>query len=205
MNLLSLHYLPCVQWFSKMVQGEAVIEQHEHYVKGSYRNRCHIVGANGVLPLSIPLAKGKNQHKPIREVKISYMDNWQKLHWQSIQSAYGNAPFFEFYADDIRPFFEKKMPFLFDFNLQLLHCLIEAWDLDTSLVSFSDSYTKSPNGKDFRTSISPKPHRQLPDEDFVARPYAQVFTEKHGFLANVSVLDLLFCTGPEGLRFLVSS
>ena len=87
MNLLSIHYLPNVQWFSKLVVGNAVIEQHENYVKGSYRNRCHIVAANGVLPISIPLQKGKHQQTPIREVRISYIDLWQKMHWQSIQSA----------------------------------------------------------------------------------------------------------------------
>lgn len=204
MNLLSLHYLPCVQWFSKLVTGDTLIEQYENYGKGSYRNRCHIVGANGILVLSIPLEKGKNQRMPIRDVRISYADNWQKLHWQSIQSAYGNAPFFEFYVDDIRSHYEQKTPFLFDFNWKLLNSLVEILGLDTSLIQCTSTFEKTPSGGlDFRNGISPKPKQQVLDKAFTPRTYPQVFSEKHGFLANVSVLDLLFCAGPESLRYLM--
>lgn len=202
--LLSIHYLPCVQWFSKLITGNVVIEQWENYSKGSYRNRCHIIGANGVLALSIPLEKGKNQQTPIRNVQISYRDNWQKVHWQSIQSAYGNAPFFEFYADDLKVHFEEQKEFLFDFNLGLIQTILELMGMDNSCISFSDEFIKNPPN-DFRNGISPKINKQIEDPHFEAVPYAQVFLEKHGFLENVSVLDLLFCAGPEGIGILEGS
>ena len=107
--VLALHYLPCIQYFSKFILFQEVhIEQHEHYQKGSYRNRCHIAGVNGILRLSVPLKSGKNQKMPVRKVRISYDEPWQAHHWTSIRSAYGNAPYFEHYADQIAPFFQQK-------------------------------------------------------------------------------------------------
>ena len=120
--LIELHYFPSIQFFSKFFLHPALIlEQHENYVKRSYRNRAHIATANGPLRLSIPLEKGKNQRKPIREVRISYEENWQSKQWTAICSAYGNAPFFEYYVDDIQPLFKEKTTFLFEHNLSLIH------------------------------------------------------------------------------------
>jgi len=178
-----------------------MIEQCENYSKGSYRNRCHIIGANGVMPLSIPLLKGKNSQMPIREVQISYTNNWQKQHWQSIRSAYGNAPFFEFYADELQPLFEEKTELLFDFNLNLVKTIARLVGLDDHLI-FTSSYEASGDFQDFRKGISPKEKHQVPDSGFQAKPYGQVFLEKHDFIPNMSILDLLFCTGPEAVYFL---
>lgn len=202
-SLVSIQYLPCVQWFSKLITGNAVIEQCENYLKGGYRNRCHIIGANGVLTLSVPLLKGKNQQTSIRKVGISYSYNWQKMHWQSIRSAYGKAPFFEFYADELKLHYEKKTTSLFDFNLGLIQTILELMGLDNSCISFSDTFEKHPDVLlDFRNGISPNKNKQIHDEHFEAMEYAQVFTEKHGFIGNASVLDLLFCTGPEAVMIL---
>lgn len=196
-----------MQWFSKLITENAVIEQHENYSKGSYRNRCHIIGANGILPLSIPLEKGKNSQTPIKKVRISYRDNWQKLHWQSIQSAYGNAPFFEFYEGEIKPFFsDERTEFLFDFNLNLIRTLLQLMHLDESCISFSETFEKTPeNLIDFRNGISPKEQKRIPDPHFEPMEYAQVFLEKFGFIDNVSILDLLFCCGPEASYILEES
>lgn len=203
--LLSLHYLPCIQWFSKFFSDQVLIEQHENYSKGSYRNRAHIIGGNGLLALSVPLGKGKNQQMPIREVTISNEDRWQKLHWQSIQSAYGKSPFFEFYSDEIKPFYEKQYQYLFDFNLELTYKLMEIIGLDTNSMTFTDVYQTAPSMIDLRNGISPKTKYQKEDEFFEAVPYGQVFLERHGFLANVSVLDLLFCCGPGTISVLEES
>ena len=197
--ILELHYLPSIQYFSKLFAFKEVqIEQHEHYLKGSYRNRCHIAGVNGILRLTIPLKKGKNEKQPIREVQIAYHEDWQRQHWVSICSAYGNAPFFDFYADGLKPFYHKPYTYLFNFNLALLHWLYDILS-PTATLTFSNKYEKNhPDYMvDLRNVISPKSQRQKPDPFFKKISYSQVFTEKNGFLANLSILDLLFCTGPQ--------
>ena len=198
-TLLELHYLPCVQYFSKLVSYKVVyIEQQEHYQKGSYRNRCHIAGANGLLRLSIPLRQGKNEQQGIREVEIAYKEAWQAHHWASIRSAYGNAPFFEFYAGYLQPHFEQKTTHLFDFSLGLLQALAELLQLDCEL-RLTENYSKETpeNTLDLRDAIHPKKHRRQADRHFQSVSYPQVFLGKHGFLPNLSILDLLFCTGPQ--------
>ncbi len=196
--LIELHYLPNIRYMRQLMSAEQVlIEQHEHYRKGSYRNRAHIVGGNGLQRLSIPLLKGKNEQQNIRDTRISYHENWLKQHWQSISSAYGKSPFFEFYSDDLRPLFEKKEAFLFDFNLRLLEVLMDLLGMEIAL-AFTAEYNLKTKAHilDLRHSILPK----IPKDDGIR--YAQVFEERHGFMPDLSVLDLLFCTGPEALALL---
>lgn len=187
--LLSLCYLPPVSWCTAAWNSEVlVIEACEHYQKGTWRNRCLIAGPNGIQRLSIPLEKGKNQQMPIREVRIAYSEPWQRQHWRSIRTAYGNAPFFEHYAGEFAPFYEKRYTFLFDYNLDLLILILQkklGWPGEIRL---STQY-------------------QTPDEDsvsggFLAKPYPQVFEDRHGFLPDLSVLDLLFCCGKEAVAVL---
>ena len=202
--LLSIQYLPSIQYFTKLVNYEQVwIEQHEHYQKGSYRNRCHLAGANGLLRLSIPLARGKNEQLPIRLVRIAYDEGWQRQHWMSIRSAYSRAPYFDFYAGKLEPFFQKKWEFLFDFNWELLQELKSMIGIECQL-KLTESYEHQVSSEtlDFRNSIFPKKHRQKEDLDFSAPKYRQLFEEKYGFLPNLSILDLLFCTGPEAILYL---
>ena len=187
--LLELHYLPSVAYFTQLVKhSHIILEQHEHYTKRSYRNRCHIAGANGLLRLSVPLQKGKNSGVPIREIRIANQDDWQAQHWQSIQSAYGNAPFFEFYADELRPYFEEKYEFLWDWNWDLLQEVISLLQLEVNITLSSEFIKEVSNNEviDLRNKIKPNRTFDLPR-------YPQVFREKHGFLSNLSILDLLFC------------
>jgi len=202
--LLEIQYLPPVQYLTKLAGGEPIfIEQWEHYQKGTYRNRCHIAAANGLTRLTIPLIKGKNEQQAIREVRIAYYEPWQRQHWQSIRSAYGNAPFYEFYADALQPFYEKPFPFLFDFNLELLQTLLKLLRMDVNL-QLTDAYAETPPAgwTDLRNAIHPKPHLQKPDPHFTPLPYHQVFEDRYAFLPNLSMLDTLFCMGPG---FLVGS
>ncbi|MFN7120128.1 MAG: WbqC family protein [Saprospiraceae bacterium] len=202
--LLEVQYLPPVQYFSKLLHYHTIyIEAHEHYAKGSYRNRCHIAGANGLLRLSIPLEKGKNEQQSIREVRIAYEEPWQHWHWEGIQSAYGKSPFFEHYADAIAPFYEQRYTYLFDWNWDLLQTMTQLLGIRPDL-QLTTRYEKTPGTDvlDFRTAISPKAHRQQDDPHFQPIRYEQVFIEKHGFLPNLSILDLLFCTGPEAISIL---
>ncbi len=197
--LLELHYFPSIQYFSKLTTyDKTYIEQHENYLKGSYRNRCHIVGANGLQRLSIPLKRGKNEQTPIKEVQISYAENWRTQHWMSIRSAYGRAPYFEHFADEIAPFFQKKPTFLYDFNWELLLLLVDLIQLEVDILPTASYEKQVAHGiVDFRNGIFPKKHRQKEDTQFKSVAYPQVFEERHGFLSNLSILDLLFCTGPQ--------
>lgn len=190
--LLESQYLPPVSYFQLMARAEQTeIEGAEHYNKGSYRNRCHIAGANGILRLSIPLASGKHQQKPIQEVQISYVESWHKQHWQSIQSAYGQSPYFDFYGEELRDILFEKKDKLFDLNQSLLGWACDALQLDFPKVN--QTYERTPEDKkDFRNQIHPKKESPVS-----LNPYLQIFEERHGFLADLSILDLIFCKGPE--------
>ena len=204
--LLELHYLPSIQYFSKLVKHPRVlIEQCENYNKGGYRNRAYIAGANGKSRISIPLQKGKNQQQSIRDVRISYQKSWHTPHWIAIRSAYGNSPYFEHYADEIKACYDAKPAFLFDLNLQLLETLIRLIGIDVQ-VEFSAQYEKEPvDSLDFRNRIHPKDPLGTQDESFRINTYAQVFQEKIDYQPNLSVIDLLFCTGPQSIQILEES
>ncbi|MCF8374103.1 MAG: WbqC family protein [Bacteroidales bacterium] len=204
MLLLNTAYFPPIQYFSKIARTEKVVlEAHENYLKQSYRNRCYIYGANGKLSLNIPIKKASGLKMPIRDVKIEYLTHWQKIHWKSIESAYQSSPFFEFYIDDLIPFFQNKHKFLFDFNLEIIQFLIEALELDSE-ITLSETYEKpgSFSGQDYRDIIHPKKDFNKFDPKFNPQEYTQVFSPKHGFIPNLSVLDLLLNTGPEAGMFL---
>lgn len=203
--LIETQYFPPIQTISKcLLYSSITIEQYENYRKGTYRNRTHIASANGLLRLSIPLKKGKNQRQPIREVRISYEEAWQNRHWTAICSAYGNAPFFDYYSDYFKPFFKNRFEFLFDFNLAIFEKILSVLQIETTL-QFSDTFLLETNDqlKDLRNVVHPR--LVIMDEYFQIENYSQVFQEKTGFLPNLSVLDLIFCKGPEAIISLENS
>ncbi len=205
--LIELHYFPAIQYFSKFfLHPSLVLEQHENYVKRSFRNRMHIGAANGLLRLSIPLEKGKNQQQSIKEVRISYNENWQNKQWTAICSAYGNAPFFDYYVDDFQPLFEEKTEYLFEHNLKVLQTLFFVLDIQATL-EFSTNYLKETPKEicDFRNKINPKTITTNTDTTYQNIPYQQLFAEKTGYLPNLSILDLIFCKGPETIPILENS
>lgn len=189
--ITELHYLPSVAFFLQLVDKEEItIEIFENYQKGSYRNRCHIVGANGVMALSIPLEKGKHQQTPIKEVKINYSENWHIKHWQSIKSAYGRAPFWEFYEEQFHAIYQKKHVYLPDFNLELFELCFKILKIK-STIHFTKEYKKDyleENILDLRNTI-------LPNQTIILPKYPQLFEERHGFVSNLSVFDLIMTTG----------
>ena len=205
--MIELHYLPSIQYVSKGLLHDAILlDGAEHYQKGSYRNRCRIAGPQGVQRLSIPLTKGKNERMPIREVRVSTHTDWQRQHWRSLQAAYGKSPFFEHYADELARYFETPTVFLWDWNEGLLRRLAGWLGLEVSIKETVQWHVQpAPTLHDLRNSIHPKAHRRLPDPRFSPVAYGQVFQDRHGFLPNLSALDLLCCCGPEARLILIRS
>ena len=197
--LLSTTYFGPVQWYQKIHRhGLCLIEQHENFQKQTYRNRCLIATANGVQALTVPVEHGDSPL--IKDIRLSDHGNWRHLHWNALQSAYGESPFFEYYQDDIRPFFERHWTFLLDFNEEIRQKMCELIDIQPN-VSYTEGFIPEESPlTSYRTAISPK-HPQ-DDPDFLPKRYYQVYEQKHGFLPNLSILDLLFNMGPESIFLL---
>jgi len=198
-HLLSTAYLPPVEYFAFLISGEALIDGEERYQKQSYRNRSVIMNGNGVLNLIIPTVHDQRMGV-VKEVRIDYVTPWQRAHWRSIESAYNNTPFYLYYKDALKPFFEQKFEYLFDFNTQLTLTLLKALQVD---VKVECTKTFSPyEENDLRLEIHPKKARR-PDYRYALKePYYQVFEDKFGFSPNLSVIDLLFNEGPQATTYL---
>jgi len=197
--LMSTAYLPPVNYFA-IVAGanEVVIEQYETYPRQTYRNRCEIYSPNGKIPLIIPVHKPSGNHTMTKDIVISEHEKWQKLHWRAIRTTYANSPFFLYYQDDLLSFYENKHQNLLRFNTELFSTLLSLAGLKTK-ISYTTGFVKDPEGlKDFRWTISPKKDFNI----FLPEPYYQTFNEKHGFINNLSIIDLLFNLGPETRDYL---
>ncbi len=205
--LLSSTYFGPIQWYQKLYRHECCyIEKYDHFIKQTYRNRCQIATTQGVQTLSIPVEKFDTPKCLMRDVRISDHANWRHVHWNALVSAYGESPFFEFYEDDIRPFFTKKWTFLYDFNFEIMQKMCELLDIEpniqetTTYVNTDDLPLQMPQITDLRDVIRPK--HPLPDGAFTPRPYYQVYARKHGFIPNLSILDLLMNMGNEAVLYL---
>jgi len=222
--LLQTTYFGPIQWYQKLHRYDhCLIEQYDSFQKQTYRNRCVIATANGVQALTVPvehtnLSPLTSHLSPlVKDLRISDHNQWRRVHWNALQSAYSESPFFEYYVDDLHPFFEKKYAFLLDFNEAIRQKICELIDIHPHVVHSSQfivhNYEPQPAQNnyelctmnyeliaDFREVINAK-HPQ-PDAEFDAKTYWQVFQHKHGFLSNLSILDLLFNMGPESIFYL---
>ncbi|WP_288287362.1 WbqC family protein [uncultured Prevotella sp.] len=203
--LLSTTYFGPVQWYQKLYRYDSVsIDLQETFQKQTYRNRCLIATTQGIQALTVPVVHDASN--AIGDIRISDHGNWRHLHWQALQTAYGDSPFFEYYEDDLRPFFtERHWERLKDYNMSICQKMCELLDIQPTIVQTSDfrlqpSCPPSINPDDFRLGINPK--HPLEDVDFQPKPYYQVYQQKHGFLPNLSILDLLFNMGPESIFYL---
>lgn len=196
--LLTSAYLPPIQYMARLYAAERVYEERcDNYVKQTYRNRAIIASANGPLSLSIPILRTDQPKRPMRDLCVSPHGKWQQEHWRALVSAYEHSPYFPYYADYLRPFYEQPPKFLVDFNAALLDLICQLLSLSPSRV-LTEQYEESPapGVEDTRELILPK--RALTDDPaFRPQSYHQVFEQKHGFLPNMSILDLLFNKGPE--------
>lgn len=219
---LSTTYCGPVQWYQKLYRSDLVLmECHEKFQKQTYRNRCVIATTNGLQTLTVPVERGTSPF--IRDIRISNHGNWRHQHWHALMSAYNESPFFDYYQDDFRPFFEKKYDFLYDFNMEICQKVCELIDIQPN-IRHTEEYVKLrsvDDGKiinslsnlstcqlaklptelnDFRSSINPK--HPVADAHFIPRRYYQVYERKHGFQPNLSIIDLLFNMGPESIFWL---
>lgn len=196
MITLPISYFGPIEEYVYLSQNESVTyEVKEHFLKQSYRNRCIVYGANGLLRLTVPLVLKSREKTAMEDIKISYADNWQAQHWRSIQSAYKNSPFFDYYEELLLPLFLEEFETLKELNFKALKVILKCLQIDCELKFSKEFSTYSQN--DLRLNIHPKkePTVELPR-------YIQVFEEKHGFHGNLSILDLLFNEGPSAILYL---
>ncbi|QJD80556.1 WbqC family protein [Spirosoma rhododendri] len=200
--LIELQYLPCLDYLAGIQQFERVsIEAKEHYQKQSYRNRCYVRTANKVEALTVPVLRGTH-HLPIRDLRIDTEQRWQQQHWRTLTAAYARSPFFEYYAPELAPIYERNWTFLFDLNWELLTICLKLFQIKTT-VSLTEWYQTEPEPGQFdaRSRLSPQNRAY---EHLFGRsvPYMQNFGPD--FVPNLSGVDLLFCQGPAAREYLVS-
>lgn len=194
--LLNSAYFAPISYFSAIAEADSVyIERYENFGKQSYRNRCEIMTANGVISLTVPVVRA-NSKTIIKDLKIVYATPWQKLHLRSIKSAYSNSPYYDYYIDELMPFFEKKEIFLLDLNQALLETLLQLLKIDRP-VYLTDDYVPDghPGFTDLRDAFHPKANRRRTVPIPKVRPYRQTFCDRFPFTPDLSVLDSLFCCG----------
>jgi len=203
--LLSTACFAPVQYYTKILTYKGVyIEQYENFIKQTYRNRYSVLGGNGIIDLIVPVVKSRGPKILIKDLLISYDTEWQRNHWRTLFSAYSSSPYFEYYADDLQPFFENKYQFLLDFNLKTHEILCNLLDIE-NIALLTEDFEKTPERTiNFRENISPK-QKTPEDPNFIPKAYTQVFSDKLGFVANLSILDLLFNEGPNSYSLLINS
>ena len=191
--LLPTAYFGPISYYAILLQhSNCNIELHEYFVKQSIRNRCDIYGANGKLQLTIPKQRKGSNKTIIKEIQISYKQNWQKEHWNAIVSSYNSSPYFEYYKDELQPFFEQEEMLLINFNYKLQSVILKLLQEEKEAKT-TNEYLHKGNFSDLRN------HKWNLEKQ---EKYTQVFMEKHGFIANLSILDLLFNLGPESGDYL---
>lgn len=194
--LLPVFYLPPISWFSEFLkaENEVTFEQFENFPKQTYRNRANIYGANGKLSLIIPIHH--NGNRVFKDIEISYREDWQTLHWKSIKTAYQSSPYFEFYEDKLKKIFETKEKNLFAFNLKSIQVILDILKIEKAY-SLNKEYIKNPEVVNFREKFTAK----NPSE-YEMNEYYQTFSDKIGFLNDLSVLDLICNKGPESMTYI---
>ena len=199
MNIL-IHptYFPTIATFATIVKADTVVmETQDNYQKQTYRNRCYIYAANGKLQLSIPVIYSQKNRQKYSEVKIANDYKWQDNHWKTLESAYRTSPFFEFYADELKPLFTEKFETILNFNMKCLEVVCECLQLEISLSKTKIFEKETPKIIDYRGLVNAKKEKPIK-----LQPYTQVFYSKHGFINNLSILDLLFNEGTNAITYL---
>ena len=192
MVILPSAYMGSVSYFAHLLREDCVIDTGEHFIKRSQRNRAVILSANGPLPLTVNVEHANTPRRPMRDVRIDYSKRWQHQHWVSIVSAYRSAPYFDYYAQRIEPFYRQQWRYLLDYNMEYTEALLQMLGVSRPL-RVSDVYVEAAAGD---IDLRPR-HNEGPAE--AAEPYIQVFADRMPFVADLSVLDLILCEGPAAI------
>ena len=192
MTILPVAYMPSVEYVARLLREESVVDLGEHYIKRSQRNRAQILSANGVMSLTVNVENANRPRQRIKDVRIDYSKRWQHQHWVSIMSAYKSSPYFDHYAHLLEPFYKREWRYLVDYNMEYLSTLLRLLGVDDK-ANISEKYVVAREGD---VDLRPK-HNE--GSTFVAEPYFQVFSDRMPFVANLSILDLLLCEGPQAV------
>ena len=192
MTILPVAYMPSVEYVARLLREESVVDLGEHYIKRSQRNRAQILSANGVMSLTVNVENANRPRQMIKDVRIDYSKRWQHQHWVSIMSAYKSSPYFDHYAHMLELFYKREWRYLVDYNMEYLSTLLRLLGVDDK-VNISEKYVAAREGD---IDLRPK-HNE--GSTFVAEPYFQVFSDRMPFVANLSILDLLLCEGPQAV------
>ena len=200
MNSILIHpsYFPSISHYVAMIQAQNVqFEVDDNFQKQTNRNRMYIYSPNGIQMLNIPVKHGINKHQKFKDVKIENDFDWQKNHFKSLESAYRTSPFFEYFEDDFRPIFEKKKEFMLDLNFEVFEIINKCLGITVNYTKTQEYFKEVDNNiTDLRYLVNGK------IDPNVFEPYTQVFDDKHGFLNNLSILDLLFNEGRHAVTYL---
>lgn len=198
MTILPSAYLPSIELFVHIVSGDYSIDVGEHYIKRSERNRAEIMTANGVMQLTVNIRQANRPRTPMHAIEIDYSKRWQHQHWMAIVSAYKSSPFFDYYADALEPLFGGNYKRLIDLNMAATSTILQLLGLPSQLKVEEQYIESAQDDIDLREK-----NRATPEP--LQRPYIQVFEEKNPFAPNLSILDLLFCEGPNALGYLLEA
>ncbi len=193
--MIELQYFGEINWYLKCIYcTDLVFSPYQNYQRGLKLNRMRLMGANGPLLLSVPLEGGRDQYGPLQDLQISYAEPWQRIHWRGIHDNYRKAPWFDDYAPGLESLYRKQEKFLLDLNLKTTEWVLQR--LKWKVAILAQSETKG------ETATVPKPNEQVPAAAGNWPVYQQVFAERHGFVPNLSILDLLLCEGPMAGAYL---
>ena len=199
MNNILIHptYFPSISHYVAIIQADSVtFEMEDNFQKQTNRNRMYIYSPNGVQLLNISVKHSKDKHQKYKDVRIENDFGWQKNHFKSLEAAYRTSPFFEYFEDDFRPLFEKKHEFLMDLNLEIFELVNDSLGINIQPQKTTEFFHEVPDYIDFRHLANGKKDTTQIEE------YTQVFNEKHGFINNLSILDLLFNEGRYAVDYL---
>lgn len=193
-------YFPSIATFVAIAKAERVVlEIQDNYQKQTYRNRCYIYAANGKLQLSVPVVFSQKNRQKYSNVAIANNYDWQENHWKSLESAYRTSPYYEFYADELQSLFTETFNTILKFNLKCFEVICNCLQLEINCTKTEIFEKEHQNIKDYRNLVNARKPIETPLNNYI-----QVFASKHGYLNNLSILDLLFNEGPNALNYLES-
>lgn len=199
--VIDCQVFPGILYMKSLIHYKHIkIEKYDNFKKMSFRNRYIIPGANGIQNLTVPVAGGREQKVLMKDIRIDNSANWQRNHWRSLVSAYNKAPFFEFYAEDVKSLLFSKEEWLFSFNINIIEWLCKTLKISATIEITGSYIDKYKDDADYRNYILPKNFQE--NTKNAVPHYAQVFEDRLGFQPNLSILDLLFCQGPNAISLL---